>query len=163
MSDEISIRPIEIPDIPVLVHLRRSMFEAMGFENIDQLNACDAAVQKYFTESIPTGRFRGWLAIATTGEAVGSGGVVIDQHPPGPDNLSGKIGYIMNLVTIPNYRRRGIARQMMQIMLKWLADQGIEVVSLHASGSGRPLYMELGFLDSNEMRMRFSQSRVEGC
>jgi len=38
-----------------------------------------------------------------------AGGAVIDQHPPGPGNLSGQIGYIMSLVTDPGYRRRGIA------------------------------------------------------
>jgi GNAT superfamily N-acetyltransferase len=58
------------------------------------------------------------------------------------------------VVTIPRYRRQGIARRMMETMLDWLAGQGIEVVALHASEAGRPLYRELGFVDSNEMRLR---------
>jgi GNAT superfamily N-acetyltransferase len=79
---------------------------------------------------------------------------VFDQHPPGPTNISGRIGYIMNLVTDPCYRRRGIARLMMQTMIEWLAGQGIQRVALHATDVGRPLYKELGFVDSNEMRLR---------
>ena len=60
----------------------------------------------------------------------------------------------MNVVTAPEYRRRGIARRMMQVMLEWLAAQGIEHVTLHATEAGRPLYQELGFVDGNEMAIR---------
>jgi ribosomal protein S18 acetylase RimI-like enzyme len=79
--------------------------------------------------------------------------VVIDQHPPGPANLSGQIGYIMNLVTDPGYRRQGIARRVMETMLVWLAQQGIYRVTLHATKVGRSLYEELGFVPSNELQL----------
>ena len=53
----------------------------------------------------------------------------------------------------PRYRRRGIARRVMCTMLSWLAEQGVQHVTLHATDVGRPLYAELGFEDSNEMRL----------
>ena len=87
-----------------------------------------------------------------------SGGVVIDQHPPGPSNLSGQIGYIMNLVTIPSHRRRGIAQRVMRAMMKWLAERDIHRVTLHATEEGRPLYQELGFVDNNEMRLKAKEN-----
>lgn len=59
----------------------------------------------------------------------------------------------MNLVTDPRYRRRGIARHIMQVTLKWLAERGIRRMALHATEMARPLYEELGFVDSNEMRL----------
>ncbi len=130
------------------------MFEAMGCDDPAQLDAADAAAAAYFAEAIPAGRFHGWLAVASTGLAASSGGVVIDQHPPGPGNLSGQIGYIMNLVTAPRYRRRGIAHRIMQAMLKWLAEQGIQQAVLHTTEMGQPLYEELGFVTSNEMQLR---------
>jgi GNAT superfamily N-acetyltransferase len=153
-DDEITIRPATLADIPNLVRLRRVMFEAMGFEDPAQLDAADTASAAYFAETIPTGEFRGWLAITSAGEAVGSGGAVIDQHPPGPGNLTGRIGYIMNVVTTAPHRRRGIARRIMRAMLEWLAEQGIQCVELHATDMGQPLYEELGFVDGNEMRLK---------
>ena len=153
MVDESTIRQATVADVPDLVRLRRTMFEAMGFDDPAQLDAADAAAEAYFSENIPAGSFHGWLAVTSTGVAVSSGGVVIDQHPPGPSNLLGRIGFIMNVVTVPDYRRRGIARRIMQIMLKWLADQDIRRVVLHATEMGRPLYEELGFVNSNEMRL----------
>ncbi len=157
MNDEITIRPATVADVPDLVQLRRMMFEAMGFDDPAQLAAADAAARAYFAEATPAGRFHGWLAVTPTGVAVGSGGVVIDQHPPGPSNLSGRIGYIMNLVTVPRYRRQGIARRIMHVMLEWLAEQGIQRVTLHATEIGRALYRELGFVESNEMQLRLRE------
>ena len=150
--DEITIRTATAADVDSLVHLRRMMFEAMGYADRAQLSASDAATAAYFARAIPAGQFHGWLAVDANGQPVASGGAVIDQHPPGPGNLSGQVGYLMNLVTLPHYRRRGIARRIMQVMLAWLADQGIQNVALHATEMGRPLYEELGFKASNEMR-----------
>ncbi len=152
MVDEITIRQATVADIPDLVRLRRLMFEAMGFDDPAQLDTADAASKTYFAEAIPAEEFYGWLAVTPAGEAVGSGGLVFDQHPPGPTNLSGRIGYIMNMVTVPRYRRQGIARHIMQAMIKWLTEQGIQNMALHATVAGRPLYKEMGFVDSNEMR-----------
>ncbi|MFQ5977749.1 MAG: GNAT family N-acetyltransferase [Candidatus Heimdallarchaeota archaeon] len=154
ISDNIVIRQATIADLSDLVRLRRMMFEAMGFDDPAQLHAADLAAADYFAEAIPDGKFFGWLAIMSNGEAAASGGVTIDHHPPGPTNLSGQIGYIMNLVTIPQYRRQGIARRIMQTMLRWLADRGVTTLALHATEVGRPMYEELGFVDSNEMRLR---------
>jgi GNAT superfamily N-acetyltransferase len=154
-DDRVTIRQATVADIPDLVRLRRAMFEAMGFDDPAQLVAADEAAAAYFAERIPTGGFYGWLAISPVdGEAIGSGGVVIDQHPPGPNNLSGRMGYIMNMVTLPPYRRQGIGRRMVQAMIEWLAKQGIHRITLHATEMGRPLYADLGFVNGNEMQLR---------
>lgn len=65
----------------------------------------------------------------------------------------------MNVITVPRYRCRGIARRMMQKMLRWLEKQYIRRVTLHTSDMGRPLYEELGFVDGNEMQLKL---KVEG-
>ncbi len=154
VSDEITIRQATRTDLPDLVRLRRAMFEAMGFDDPAQLAAADAAAAAYFGEAIPAKKFYGWLAFTPTNEAVGSGGAVIDQHPPGPNNLSGQIGYLMNVVTLPDYRRRGIGGRIMRAMLEWLAEQGVRRVTLHTTEMGRSVYEELGFVDSNEMQLK---------
>jgi GNAT superfamily N-acetyltransferase len=112
------------------------MFESIGSDPA-QLAASDEAVAAYFSQAIPAGQFYGWLAFTDAGVAVVSGGVVLDQHPPGPNNLSGQTGYIMNLSTAPGYRRQGIARRIMQAMLDWLTEQGIQLAALHATDVGR--------------------------
>ena len=36
---------------------------------------------------------------------------------------------------------------------RWLAEQGIQHVTLHATEAGRPLYEQLGFVEGNEMTL----------
>jgi len=149
------VRQATLADLADLVRLRRVMFESMGFAP-EQLAPTDEAVAYYLRRAIPAGQFYGWLALTDEGAAVGSGGVVVDQHPPGPNNLSGQVGYIMNLSIVPAYRRQGIARRIMQAMLAWLTERGIHLAALHATNVGRPLYQELGFQPSNEMRLKLN-------
>jgi ribosomal protein S18 acetylase RimI-like enzyme len=157
VSDEVTVRQASTSDAPDLVRLRRLMFESMGYDDAAQLAAGDEAARAYFVRAIPAGEFYGWLAVTAADQAVGSVGVVIDQHPPSPGNLSGQVGYIMSLAVVPRYRRQGIARRLMQTTLRWLAKQGIQQVALHATEVGRLLYEELGFAQSNEMRLRLEK------
>jgi ribosomal protein S18 acetylase RimI-like enzyme len=156
--DGITIRRASADDIPDLVRLRRTMFESMGYDDLCQLAAADEAAAAYFADAIPSGEFYGWLAVTSSGQAVGSGGAVIDRHPPGPNNLTGRSGYIMNISTHPAHRRRGIARRMMHAIVRWLAAQGIHKFTLHATEMGRPLYSELGFEAGNEMVLHIAQA-----
>ena len=51
----------------------------------------------------------------------------------------------------PDYRNRGLARQLVQLCTAEAARRKILVVTLHASEAGRPLYETLGFRTTNEM------------
>lgn len=153
MDDQTTIRPATIGDVQALVQLRRLMFESMGYHDTALLDASDAASQAYFEQAIPAGQFHGWLAITDDDTAVGSGGVVIDRHPPGPSNLTGETAYVMNVVTAHTHRRQGIARRIMQTILDWSGKEGIHLVTLHASDMGRPLYLKMGFENSSYMRL----------
>jgi GNAT superfamily N-acetyltransferase len=149
----ITIQQATTADIAELVQLRRMMFEAMAFSGPD-LDAAEPVWTAYFGEAIPAGEFHGWLALTPEGEVVSACGVVIDRHPPTPGNLSGRTGYLMNVITMPEYRGRGLARRVIQTALQWLDEQGIQRVTLHATDMGQSLYASLGFEPvPNEMRL----------
>jgi GNAT superfamily N-acetyltransferase len=154
LSKEFFIREVRVEDIPDIILLRRMMFQSMGYNNPDELEAHDRSVTQYFSKTILSGDFRGWVAVAPNGKVVGTGGVVIDQHPPSPANLTGKIGYIMNIGTLPEYRGKGIAHNIMKVIINWIKEQGIQVADLHASDMGRKLYADLGFQENHGMRLK---------
>ncbi len=79
------------------------------------------------------------------GHLVAAGAGVINQRLPGPRNPTGRVGYIQWVATDPAFRRQGLARQVMQSILAWFAEQQITVVELHATADGEPLYRSLGF------------------
>jgi len=72
-----------------------------------------------------------------------------------PDVITGKSvkGMIFNVYTEPDYRRQGLARRLVTTLIDWCKENGIDLVVLHASDEGRPLYESLGFIATNEMNL----------
>ena len=63
---------------------------------------------------------------------------------------TGKRAHLMNVYTRSEYRRRGIARQMVELLIDEAWKAGATEISLDATTSGRPLYESMGFTDSTE-------------
>ncbi len=80
----------------------------------------------------------------------------ISERLPGPHNPSGRYGWIFNVVTDPQWRRRGYSRACMDALLAWFGEREVHVLELLASESGQGLYEQLGFTVSPEPAMRGS-------
>ena len=64
----------------------------------------------------------------------------------------GRQAIVVNVYTEPTHRRRGLARLLMDEVIQWARDMRVESLVLHAAPDGRPLYDQLGFQSTNEMR-----------
>jgi ribosomal protein S18 acetylase RimI-like enzyme len=78
--------------------------------------------------------------------------------PAGYFDWSTYRGYIFNVYTNPEHRRKGLGRMVVQAALDWSAAKGIHYVSLHASDFGKSLYESMGFKPTNEMRIVLAPS-----
>jgi len=83
-------------------------------------------------------------------EDVGVGGIVIREHPGSFKNPSGKFGYIMNMYTVPSFRKRGICTNILNLLIDEAKESGIVFFQLHASKQGEPIYRNNGFEIHNE-------------
>lgn len=85
---------------------------------------------------------------------VGAGGVSFYRVMPTFHNPSGNKAYIMNMYTHPDYRRRGIAMNVLDLLVREARKKGITAISLEATDMGRPLYEKYGFKQMcNEMEL----------
>jgi GNAT superfamily N-acetyltransferase len=160
MSQGLLIRQATPGDIPALLHHRQGMYEDMGYKDAEQMSAMRGVCQPYLAQSLATGTIQAWLACE--GEKVVAGGMVlISPWPAHPYDQQCRRATILNMFTEPEFRRRGIARRLMQIMIEWCRNQGFVHVTLHASDEGRPLYEELGFVATNEMRLALRDTALE--
>lgn len=148
----IIIREGSIADIPEIARQRRRMCEDMNYTDAFALATMVTVTADYLNKAIPEGSFRSWLA-CDNARVVAGGAVVISSWPAHAYDLECRRATILNVYTEPEYRRRGIARRIMETMIAWCKQEGFARVSLHASERGRPLYESLGFEDSNEMRL----------
>lgn len=70
------------------------------------------------------------------------------QKPMSPSFINGRCASVLNVYTLPRFRRRGYARRVMEALLRGAADMGIASVELKATRAGIPLYRSLGFRES---------------
>ena len=151
--ENILIRPASPADIPEILRQRRRMYEDMHYTDSATLDAMASLSSAYLSTAMADGSFRAWLAADGT-RVVAGGAVIISPWPAHPYDLECRRATILNVYTDPEYRRRGIARKLMQTIIAWCQHEGFARVTLHASDDGRHLYESLGFEPSNEMRLR---------
>ena len=58
-----------------------------------------------------------------------------------------KAGIVLNVYTCQSYRRRGYAKQIMEVLLKEAKRLELSVVELKSTEDGYPLYRSVGFVD----------------
>ena len=153
MTNNFTIREATPNDIKTVMHHRRSMFVDMGYRDERALKAMETTSQPFFLNGLLQGSYRGWLVEEALGRVVAGGGIIIFEYHSTPLDPFPKRPVVVNMYTEPGYRRRGLARRLMEVMIDWCRKEGFGSVILHASDDGRSLYESLGFTPTNEMRM----------
>lgn len=157
MNRPVLLRRANVDDAALLAEHRISMFRDMATLQPELERPLRDACIAYFTDAIPNGEYVGWIATTLDGaEPIAGAGVqfrsLLPRATPSGDRLLlGREGLVMNVYTVPSWRGRGVARQLMETIIAFAADVGIVRLVLHASPAGRPLYEKLGFTATREM------------
>ena len=61
------------------------------------------------------------------------------------DHPTGTRAHLMNVYTKPEYRRKGISKRMVEMLINEAKEKGVTEISLDATEMGIPLYEALGF------------------
>jgi ribosomal protein S18 acetylase RimI-like enzyme len=105
------------------------------------------------------GTYVGWL-VEEQGVAVAGAGLWVMDWPPHFLHTEPERAYLLNFYVAPAMRRQGLARTLLQLSIDEAKARGIKVVTLHASKFGKPLYLQTGFVMSNEMRLPYDNSNT---
>jgi GNAT superfamily N-acetyltransferase len=150
-----TLREATPTDIPILVKHRRWMFDDMlatqkvGYTAAD-VDAMEAPYEAYLHQHIGT-LIRAWV-IETDGQVIASGAILFNNWAPRPGDNTGQSALLHSVYTDPEHRRQGLARRIMDAMLAECARLGLHTINLHASDAGRPIYENMGFKQTSEMR-----------
>lgn len=90
------------------------------------------------------------VLVIDNGEAIGCASMSFMRIMPTFSHPTGKRAHLMNVYTRSEYRRQGIARKMVEILIDETWKRGATEISLDATTMGRPLYESLGFTSSTE-------------
>jgi GNAT superfamily N-acetyltransferase len=155
MSGSFRIRRGTPADIAVIARHRLGMFIEMKIGDSSDYNAYASEFREFASLAMTTGAFNSWLTETESGEVVGGGAIMVVPWPASPNARKQQRAFLLNVFTEPAFRRQGIARSLVQIMLNWCRGQGFGSVFLHASDAGRPLYQSMGFQPTTELRLDF--------
>ena len=151
---DIIIREALPSEAAIILHHRRSMFRDMGEGTVAELDRMVEVAGPWLRKALDDGSYRHWLALDASGRVAAGGGVLLCPWPANPKDPCTERAVILNIFTEPEFRKRGIARQVMLTILDWIRGRGLRSVNLHASKEGRALYEKLGFELTNEMRLK---------
>jgi len=118
-------------------------------ENIDLA----PALKDYYMRHMADGTFVSWLALDGN-KIIATSGMSFVEKPPYFGCPSGRIGLLSSMYTDPDYRRRGIARELLARVIKDAREYGCGTVQITASDMGVKLYSDFGFVH-NENFMQY--------
>lgn len=137
-------------ELPIFIEMRiRQLREEGASDDVD----LRPALRDYYDQHMADGTFISW--IATDGaKIVGTSGMSFVEKPPYFGCLNGKIGLLSSMFTDCNYRRRGIAKELLSRVVNEAKEYGCGTVQITASKMGVPLYAAYGFV-KNENFMQY--------
>jgi len=153
-NDEINYRRANINDIDVLIDYRiQCLNELYSHPEDYETEVLRKVLRKYFSQAIPSNDFIAWLA-EYKGRIIGTGGMVVWQIPARYGGLeSGKLGYILNLYTIPEERRKGICTRLLNELIKEAKSLRLTYLHLHASEYGISIYRKARFVKPDQIEL----------
>ncbi len=103
-----------------------------------------AALLDFYHKHMADGTFVSWLAMDGD-KVIGTSGMSFVEKPPYFTCPSGRLGLLSSMYTDPNYRRMGIARELLHRVVEEARSYGCGAVHITASDMGVKLYTSYGF------------------
>lgn len=110
-------------------------------------------LKDYYKRHLSDGTFVSWLALDGN-NIIGTSGMSFVEKPPYFACPSGKIGLLSSMFTDPDYRRKGIAKELLSRVVNEAKEYGCGTVQITASDMGVKLYTDFGF-EHNENFMQY--------
>lgn len=134
-------------DIKLLLDIRLEMLRSVNDlpENYVFSDELTEHSRRYFLDGDQT-----TVIASENGVIAACASISYTEIMPTFSHPTGRRAHLMNVYTRAGYRRRGIARKLVQMLIDDAIRKGATEISLDATESGRPLYVSLGFRESDE-------------
>lgn len=150
----ISYHKAKLDDVSTLVE-NRILFalELSGKQNEESISLLRQQITNYFAKAIEENTCISFIA-KHEGIVAGIGSMHIREMPGNFKNPSGKWAYIMNMYTVPEFRRKGVCKGILNLLIEEGKKYGISAFELHATKDGEPVYTKEGFHLHKEPTLR---------
>ena len=138
---EIQYKKLTDNELDTYIDIRiKQLREEGATEDID----LKPALRDYYERHMADGTFVSWIALDDD-KIIGTSGMSFVEKPPYFGCPNGKIGLLSSMYTSNEYRRQGIAKELLTRVVKEAKDYGCGAVQITASDMGVMLYTDFGF------------------
>lgn len=145
-----NFRLATLDDLEWIIDLRKQLLIEEGqivSSNIDE------ELNTFFENQLTSHQYVQWL-VEEDNKVIATGAIQFISFPPSYFNPTGIRGYILNMYTHPDYRGKGIAKQLVNETLKEAQSREVQHIFLISSEMGKPLYKKIGFKE-NDIYMEY--------
>lgn len=147
-------RVAEADEIDRILELRMDFISEFRPEySPEQLEEIKRGSSDYFREKTAQGLYTAFFGEAD-GQVVCTAALLFYDYPPLHSEKPRRIGHVLNFFTRKEYRRKGLGRALMEYLLNYAGEHGVDKVDLDATEAGYPLYLECGF-KTNDRYMHY--------
>lgn len=139
---EIEYKRLTEHELGTFIEMRIYQLREEGAKEVIDLRP---ALLDYYKRHMADGTFVSWLAFDGD-KIIGTSGMSFVEKPPYFGCPSGKMGLLSSMFTNPEYRRRGIAKELLSRVVKDAKEYGCGTVQITASDMGVKLYADFGFV-----------------
>ncbi|MDR3645602.1 MAG: GNAT family N-acetyltransferase [Clostridia bacterium] len=144
-------RKAGMEDIDLLTENRMEFVTAVS--HIQNPEEFRRATKEYLREHLEDDLI--YYICTDAGKIVSSCLLCIYRTLPLPSAINGKHGLLLNVYTLKEYRRQGLAKSLISNLICDAREMGVSRISLNYTDEGYPLYQELGFVKCDrEMEMK---------
>ena len=131
-------------DIETLMKIRMEMLKEVNALPIDYV------FDKSFVENCRmnfecTGETQTDILCIENGEPVACANLCYLSMMPTFSHTTGKRAHLMNVYVKKDFRRKGLAKKMLELLIEEAKSRKVTEISLDATEKGRPLYESMGF------------------
>ncbi len=145
MTSSYMVHDARLDDIPALTELRWMMCEEQGLAPPGTRDAYETALAEFLRETMAGGSCQCWLARDERGRHVGAATLWSFPLLPRPGVTRELHGWVSNLFTRPDHRRRGVAHLLLTHLATAAAARGVTRLLLDPAPGTEPLYAGLGY------------------
>lgn len=138
---EITYRKLTEADLPNFIRMRINQLREEGANPTVDLTP---NLHSYYQRHLKDGTFFSYLA-TDKNKIIGTSGLSIVEKPPYYSNPTGKIGLLSSMYTDKDYRRMGIANQLLLMIVNEAKNRECGTIQITASDMGVLLYTNFGF------------------
>lgn len=158
---KMTVRKTTEKDMELLIQVRLDyLLDQNGGKTLENEERLIENLRVYFKKGIERNEFIAVVA-EENGRAVSTAFLSIAERPPRHGNSSNRVGTIYSVFTYPEYRRRGIATKVLQLLLQEAMKYDVATVDLFASEDGKPVYEKLGFKLAKYTYMKMKMEELE--